>query len=63
MSDNELINWINKHFGNDKYEFKYINNYLIGSFLKGTNKLYGTHFKYAFIKIYQEKSQIEKVMV
>ena len=55
MSDNELINWVNKHFGNDKYEFKYINNYLIGSFLKGTNKLYGTHFKYAFIKIYQEK--------
>ena len=24
MSDNELINWVNKHFGNDKYEFKYI---------------------------------------
>ena len=57
ISDESLLKWINEKYGRGKYEFRYINAYLIGSFLRGTNKLCETHYKYAFFRLYQAEME------
>lgn len=62
MTDEEIIEWLYQNYNLDnKYEFKYINERLIGKFFKGTSKLHETFYKYAIFKYIEKENERKKV--
>ena len=56
MTDEEIIEWLYQNYNLDnKYEFKYINERLIGKFFKGTTKLHETFYKYAIFRCVEKE--------
>lgn len=61
MIDDELIEWLYHNYNSDnKYEFKFINERLIGEFFKGTTKLHETFYKYAIFKHIEKENERKK---
>ena len=63
MTDEEIIEWLYRKYNSDnKYEFKFINESLIGKFSKGTTKLCETFYRYAIFKsIEKEKIRVNVI--